>query len=90
MDGVGEAVIAPAMAARSADGDIEAAAGESLRGDVIDIGAIQNQERLDSAAGAGLPAQIAHAAQIALALLAHIGDEDEAAELRQRCRGMIE
>ena len=48
---------------------------------MIDIRAIQNQERLDARAGAGLPAQVAHAAQVALALLADVGDEDQVAEL---------
>jgi len=46
------AVIAPAMAARTGEQDVETAAGESLPGDVIDAGAIQYQEG-SQVAGAG-------------------------------------
>ena len=81
MHRIGDAVIAPAMPAGTADGDIEAAAGQGLRSDVIDIRTIQNQKRLDPASGGGLTAQITHAAEIALALLADVGDEDQIAEV---------
>ena len=68
------------MAARTGDGDIEAAAGEGLGSDVIGVGPVQDQKGLDAAAGAGLTAQIAHPAQVAFAFFAHIGDEDQAVE----------
>ena len=42
--------------------------------------AVQNHEGSDPRAGAGLAAQIAHAAQVALALLADVGDEHQVAE----------
>src|ERR1700693_4341600 len=77
MDRVGEAVIAPTVAAGAANSDIEAPAGESLRGDVIDIRTIQNQKRLNPDSGVRLAAQITHAAQVALAFLAHIGYENK-------------
>ena len=90
MDRIGEAVIAPTMPAGAANGDVETAAGESLRRNVIDIRAIQNQERLNPASGARLPAQIAHAAQVALAFLTHIGDENQIPEVIGECRETIE
>ena len=80
MHRIRDSVIAPAMAARAGDGDVEAAAGQRLGSDVIGIRAVQNQKRLDAAAGAGLAAQIAHAAQVAFAFLADVGDEHQPAE----------
>ena len=80
MHRIGDAVVAPAMAARTADGDIEAPAGQGLRSDVVVIGAVQNHKGLNLPAGAGLTAQVAHAAKIALAFFAHVGDEDQAVE----------
>src|SRR5690349_4405568 len=81
---VGDAIIAPTVAAGAIDGDIETAAGERLGSDVVGVGAVQNQERLNATAGGGLTAEIAHAAQVALSLFAHVGDEhDAAADIRE-------
>ena len=74
VDRIAGAVIAPAMPARAGDGHFKAAAGQGPAGDVIGVGAVQNQEGF----GPGtirVPAQVAHAAQVALALLAHVGDQ---------------
>ena len=63
------------MAAGARDGDIEAPAGQRCAGDVVDIRAVQYQKGARSALSVRLPAQVAHAAEISLALLADIGDQ---------------
>ena len=75
---VADAVIAPAMAAGAGEGDFEAAAAEPAGGDVVGIGAIHHQERFDLAGQRRLLAEVAHAEQVALALLADIGHQQEA------------
>src|SRR4030081_607134 len=79
MNRVGYPIIAPTVAAGTTDGDVETSAGKRLGSDVVGVGPIQNQERLNAAAGGGLAAEIAHAAQVALAFLADVGDEHHAA-----------
>src|SRR5579862_729233 len=48
---IGDPIVAPAVAARPGNSDIEPPAGQRLRGDVVGIGAVQDQERPDTAAG---------------------------------------
>src|SRR5260370_39045999 len=63
VNGIGQAVIAPAMSAGTVDGDVETPAGQGLGGDVIGVGAVQNQKGLDAASVAGLARQVAHATE---------------------------
>src|SRR5689334_25405532 len=80
VDGIGESVIAPAMAAGAGDADVEAAAGQGLRRDVVGVRSVEDQERLNAAAGTRLAAEVAHAAEIAFAFFADVGDEDQTVE----------
>ena len=89
MHRISHAVIAPAMSAGTIDGDVETPAGQGLGGDVIGVGPVQNQKCLDAASGAGLTRQVAHATEVAFALLADIGDEYDAAEQFVESRGYL-
>ena len=74
VDRIAGAIVAPAMPAGAGDGHFKAAAGQGPAGDVIGVGAVQNQERFRPGS-IRLPAQVAHAAQVALAFLSHVGDQ---------------
>ena len=77
MHRIADSEIAPAMAARAGERDFEAAAAKRLGGDVIERGAIQNQKCRNLRDQRGLPADMAHAAQVAFAFFAHVGDQQQ-------------
>ncbi len=54
--GVGDAVIAPAMPARTADRHVKTAAGKCLGSDVVGVGSIEDHKGLNPAASVRLPA----------------------------------
>jgi len=72
MHGIGDAEIAPAVAARSREYDLKTAAAEGLSGDVVRRRAVEDEERADLPDQRGLPAEMADAGQIPLAFLADI------------------
>ena len=76
VDGVGDAVIVPAMATGALDGDFVSAAGECFVGDVTGGGAVEDEEGADFGSEGGLGTEVAHAAEVAVAFFADIGDED--------------
>src|SRR5580704_14963671 len=41
---VGDPIVAPTVSARTGNGDVEPAAGQRLRGNVVGVGPVQNQE----------------------------------------------
>src|SRR5229473_11644 len=54
--GVGDAVIAPTMPARTANSYVKTAAGKRLGSDVVGVGSVKNQKDLNPAASVRLPA----------------------------------
>ena len=76
-DGVGRACIGKAVAAGADDGDLVAAAAQGLGDGRVRAGAIQNDVGGDAAGQRTLAVKMAHAAQIAFALFAHIAQKDE-------------
>ena len=66
------------MAAGAGKRHFEAPAAERAIGDVVGIGAIDHQHRFDFARQRRLLAELPHAQQIALALLADIGHQQQA------------
>jgi len=82
------------MAAGPLHCDFVAAAGEGFAGDVFGGGSIKDDERADFRSERRVRAKVAHTAEIAIALLADIGDEDggggEAAERRGGFQGADE
>lgn len=79
VDGVGVGGIAPTVAAGTGEDDFEAAAAEGLGGEVFDTGAVEDEEGGDLGGEGALAAQEAHSAEIALSLLADVGDEERGA-----------
>src|ERR1019366_2266729 len=77
VDRITNAEIAPAVAARAGEKQLKAAAAKSLRGDVIDCGAIQHEESGDALHQVGLPAKVANATQVPFAFLAYVGYEQQ-------------
>ena len=59
---IADAEIAPAMAAGTGEGDLEAAAAERAGGDVVGVGAVDDQEARDLLGQRRLVAQVPHAA----------------------------
>ena len=80
---IADAVIAPAMAARTGERDLEAAAPQRAAGDVIGVGAVEHQEGLDLA-GQRLLREVPHPQQIALAFFADVGHQQQ---VRRKIRG---
>ena len=94
MDGVADAVIDPTVAAGALEGDFVAAAGEGFGGYVFGGGAVEYEERADAGGERGGGAEVAYAAEVAIAFFADVGDEDggggEAAEGGRRFHGADE
>ena len=86
---IADAVIAPAMAARSGEGDFEAPAAEPAGGDVVGVGAVDDQERADLPGERRLLAEVPHAEQIALALLADVGHQQQAERQLGQARSQL-
>src|SRR5437868_490000 len=80
VDRVGQAKIRPTVAAGSRDEDFEAARSERFGGDVVDAGAVQDQNGFEF--GTIGVNERAHTTEIAFAFFADIGDEQDGA-LRQ-------
>ena len=76
---IAHAEIAPAMSAGSGEGDLEAAAAQRAGGDVVGVGAVHHQKGSDLARQRRLLAEMPHAQQVAFALFADIGDQQQAA-----------
>ncbi len=77
MHRITDAEIAPAVAALTRERDLVTAAAERLRGDMVGRGAIEDDERANAADQFRLPADVADSAQISLAFLADIGDQQQ-------------
>lgn len=94
VDGVADAVVDPAVAAGALKGDFVAAAGECFGGDVFGGGAVEDEERPDAGGERRGGAEVEHAAEVAVAFFADVGDEDggggEAAEGGRRFHGADE
>jgi hypothetical protein len=75
-----------AVPARAADPHLESPAAHGLRHRRVDTGAIQHDVRGDAPRPVALPIKLAHAAQVAFALFAHIAQEDQ--RRRQFHRGL--
>ena len=76
-DGVRRARIGKAMPAGSGDGNLVAAAAQSLGDGCIGAGAIQHNVRGDAAGERAVLVKMAHAAQVAFAFFAHIAQHDQ-------------
>ncbi len=76
-DGVGRAGIGPGVASGAGDGDAEAPAAEGAGDDGGGSGAFEGQQRSNAAAIGALREEMAHAAEIAFAFLADVGDEEQ-------------
>jgi len=74
---IGRTGIGPTVAARTGDGELEAAAGDGATGDAFDRRPVQDEECSDAAAEAGGAAQVAHSGEIAFGFLADVGDEQQ-------------
>jgi len=66
------------LAAGPGEQDLEAAAGQGLVGDALERRAVQHQPGADAGRERRLAHQVPHAAEVAFALLAHVGDQHQA------------
>ena len=64
VDGIADAVIAPAMPARSGEGHLETAAAQGAGGDVVGSGAVHDHEGADLLGERRLLAEVAHPARL--------------------------
>ncbi len=76
-DGVGCACVSKAVAAGAGDGDLKAAAAEGLGDGGVGACAVEDDVGGDAAGERSLIVKVTHAAQIAFALFAHVGEDDE-------------
>ena len=76
-DGVRSARIGKTVAARAVDGDLKAAAAEGLGNGGVRAGAVENDVGGDAASERALIVEVTHAAQIAFAFFADVGQDDE-------------
>ena len=76
-NGVGGAGIGPGMAAGAGDGEAEAAAAECAGDDGAGAAAFERDGGGDAVAIGAVEEEVAHAAQVALALLAYVGGEED-------------
>ncbi len=77
VDGIGHAEVGPAVATGAGDENFETSRGERFRGDVIGAGAVENDCGFEF--GAVGVDESAHAAEVAFAFFADIGDEENCA-----------
>ena len=77
VDRIGHAEIGPAVAAGTGDDDFEAARSQRFGGDVVDAGAVENDDGFQ-AVTIGIDER-AHAAEIAFAFFADVGDKQNGA-----------
>ena len=78
VDRIGVPGIAPTVAAGAGEQDLEAAAGQRPVGDALERRAVEHEPGADARRERRLAGQVPHAAEVAFALLADVGDQHQA------------
>ena len=82
-DGIRSTKVAPRVTARAADRHFKAAAAKSLGNDCVGSRSVEHHTGLDRVFPFGIRKNVAHATQIALALLANVTDEQQRSSVRK-------
>src|ERR1044071_687114 len=75
-DGIGNAEVAPGVAAGATEGDLKAAAAQRLVDVCVSTRAIDDQQGSDDVTPWRSGKQVTHAAQVAFAFFTHVADEN--------------